>query len=130
MNSYDHTAFQVSNLDQAIEFYVTKLGFTLASRAVNPQEQEAYAFLTLVDLRLELIQDLTQTTFAKPIVHSPYCPHLAIQTGDVAEVVERLKESGVAILRGPLEVVGEDTWVYFCDPDNNILEYVQWYRNE
>jgi catechol 2,3-dioxygenase-like lactoylglutathione lyase family enzyme len=130
MNTYDHTAFEVSNMDRAIEFYVHKLGFTLASRSVNAQEQEAYAFLALADLRLELIQDLTHTTYAKPAVHPPYCPHLAIQTADMAQAVARLEEAGVAILRGPLEIEGEDTWVYFCDPDNNILEYVQLYRKE
>ena len=130
MNLYDHTAFQVSDMDQAIQFYVDKLGFTLASRSVNAEEQEAYAFLALADLRLELIQDLSHSTYAKPTVQPPYCPHLAIQTGDMAKAVARLKETGVAILRGPLKVEGEDTWVYFCDPDNNILEYVQWYRKE
>ena len=130
MNTYDHTAFQVSDMDQAIQFYVNKLGFTLISRAVNGQEQEAYAFLGLADLRLELIQDLSHTRYAKPAVHPPYCPHLAIQSGDMAQAVDRLKEGEITILRGPLEIEGEETWVYFCDPDNNILEYVQWYRKE
>ena len=91
MKTYDHTAFQVSNMDQAIEFYVNKLGFTLVSRAVNSQEQEVYAFLALADLRLELIHDLSTATYATPTVHSPYCPHLAIQTDDMVRAVARLK---------------------------------------
>ena len=127
MTTYDHTAFQVNNMDQAIEFYVNKLGFTIVSRAVNPEEREAYAFLALEDLRLELIQDLSTASYVKPTVQPPYCPHLAIQTDDMVEAVTRLKQAGVSILRGPLEMKGEDTWLYFCDPDNNILEYVQWY---
>jgi catechol 2,3-dioxygenase-like lactoylglutathione lyase family enzyme len=127
MATHDHTAFQVGNVDQAIEFYVNKLGFTLVSRAVNPEEREAYAFLALEDLRLELIQDLSTASYVKPTVQPPYCPHLAIQTDDMVEAVTRLKQAGVSILRGPLEMKGEDTWLYFCDPDNNILEYVQWY---
>ena len=130
MTTYDHTAFQVNNMDQAIEFYVNKLGFGLVSRAVNPEEREAYAFLALGDLRLELIQDLATDSYPKPKVHPPYCPHLAIQTDDMVRAIARLKQSGVSILRGPLEVKGEDTWVYFCDPDNNILEYVQWYGRQ
>ena len=127
MATHDHTAFQVGNVDQAIEFYVNKLGFTLVSRAVNPEEREAYAFLALEDLRLELIQDLSTASYVKPTVQPPYCPHLAIQTDDMVEAVTRLKQAGVSILRGPLEMKGEDTWLYFYDPDNNILEYVQWY---
>jgi len=128
MHSYDHTAFQVSNLDRSIQFYADKLGFTLVSRDTNAQEQEAYAFLTLGDVRLELIQSMQQEGFAAPAVRSPYCPHLAIETEDMAQEVARLQEVGVPIIRGPLEVSGEETWVYFCDPDNNILEYIQWFR--
>jgi lactoylglutathione lyase len=36
----------------------------------------------------------------------------------------------VPILRGPLEIPGEETWVYFADPDNNVLEYIQWYQKK
>src|SRR3990172_6117298 len=125
-----HQTGQVSCLDQAIEFYVDRLGFTLASRAENAAEQEAYAFLVLGDLRLELIQDLKHAGYAKPTIRPPFCPHLAIQTADMAQAVARLEEAGVTILRGPLEIEGEESWVYFCDPDNNILEYIQWYRKK
>jgi lactoylglutathione lyase len=128
MTFYDHTAFQVSNIDNSIDFYVNKLGFTRVSHEVNVEEQEAFAFLTLGDLRLELIQDLKEPGFNRPPVRPPYCPHLAIETADMAQTVARLKEAGVPIVRGPLEIEGAETWVYFCDPDNNILEYIQWYR--
>jgi catechol 2,3-dioxygenase-like lactoylglutathione lyase family enzyme len=77
MEKYDHVAFQVSNMDVAIQFYVEKLGFTLSSRAVNTEEGEEYAFLALRDLRLELIQDLKQRDYQKPQIKPPYCPHLA-----------------------------------------------------
>jgi lactoylglutathione lyase len=130
MNTFDHTAFQVGNMDESIGFYVNKLGFTLISRAIDAEEQEAYSFLALDDLRLELIQDLSRATYARPTVQHPYCPHLAIRTGDMAKAVERLEQAGVAILHGPLEVKGEVTWLYFCDPDNNILEFIQWSDRE
>ena len=129
MQKYDHVAFQVSNMDAALQFYVGRLGFTLSSRAVNTDEGEDYAFLTLGDLRLELIQDL-RTIYQKPQVKPPYCPHLAIETDDMAQAVAHLKERGVPIIRGPLEVAGEETWVYFVDPDNNVLEYIQWYKKK
>ena len=130
MEKYDHVAFQVSNMDVAIQFYVEKLGFTLSSRAVNSEEGEEYAFLALGDLRLELIQDLKQRDYQKPQVKPPYCPHLAIETDDMERAVGRLREREVPIIRGPLEIAGEETWVYFRDPDNNVLEYIQWYENK
>ena len=128
MTTYDHTAFQVSDIQASVAFYVNKLGFALLSQAVNEREQEAYAFLALGDLRLELIEDRKAVPFARPDVRPPYCPHLAIETPDMAQSVAHLGEVGIALVRGPLEIEGEETWAYFCDPDNNILEYIQWYR--
>jgi len=130
MEKYDHVAFQVSNMSAAIQFYVGKLSFTLSSRAVNAEEREEYAFLALGDLRLELILDLKQTAYQKPDIKQPYCPHLAIETDDMERAVARLREEGVPIIRGPLAIVGEETWVYFADPDNNVLEYIQWYKKK
>ena len=128
MRAFDHVAFQLSNINAAIQFYVEKLGFSLISKAHNPEEQEAYAFLALEDLRLELIQDLKEDTYQKPVVKPPYCPHLAMETDNMDGVVARLQQAGVAILRGPLKIEGEETWVYFTDPDHNVLEYIQWFR--
>ena len=128
MRAFDHVAFQVSNIDAAIQFYTEKLDFSLISKALNPEEQEAYAFLTLEDLRLELIQELKAGSFQKPVIKPPYCPHLAMETDDMEETMARLRQAGVAILRGPLKIEGEETWVYFADLDNNVLEYIQWFR--
>lgn len=130
MGTYDHTAFQVSNMDAAIEFYVTKLGFTFEFRSVNHEEREECAFLSLGDLRLELLQDLKIADYPKPEPQPPYCPHLAIQTDDMDQAVARLKQNGVPILRGPLKIEGAETWVYFLDPDHNVLEYIQWFKKE
>jgi catechol 2,3-dioxygenase-like lactoylglutathione lyase family enzyme len=130
MQAFDHVAFQVGDIDAAISFYVEQLGFTLKSKAVNEEEQEAYAFLTLEDLRLELLQDLKLETFQKPQVKPPYCPHLAIETDDMDGTVSRMRQAGLEILRGPLQIEGEETWVYFVDLDNNVLEYIQWFRKK
>jgi catechol 2,3-dioxygenase-like lactoylglutathione lyase family enzyme len=128
MGQFDHVAFQVASMDAAIQFYVEKLGFALASRAVNQEEMEEFAFVTLGDLRLELIQELNPAVYQKPSIKPPYCPHLAIETDDMERAVARLRDKEVSIIRGPLVIEGEVTWVYFADPDNNVLEYVQWYK--
>jgi catechol 2,3-dioxygenase-like lactoylglutathione lyase family enzyme len=129
-HSYDHFAFQVSDMDQSIRFYVEKLGFTLHSKNINAEQQEAYTFLSLGDLRLELIQDLSHSHFPKPEIKPPYCPHLAIETDDMQVTLAFLRKNRVEILRGPLEVPGKETWCYFCDPDNNVLEYIQWFQKK
>ena len=128
MGRFDHVAFQVGNMDVAIQFYVEKLGFALSSRAVNQEEEEEFVFLTLGDVRLELIHDLSQAAHPKPGIQPPYCPHLAIRTDNMERTLARLREKDVSIIRGPLVIEDEVTWVYFSDPDNNVLEYVQWYK--
>ncbi|GAH65165.1 unnamed protein product, partial [marine sediment metagenome] len=73
---------------------------------------------------------LKDSAYQKPEIKPPYCPHLAIETDDMEQAVGRLKERGVPIIRGPLAIEGEVTWVYFADPDNNVLEYIQWFKKE
>jgi lactoylglutathione lyase len=128
MERYDHMAFQVSSMHAAIRFYTETLGFALASRAVSEEEGEEYAFLTLGDVRLELLQDLRETAYHRPQIKPPYCPHLAIETDDMAQAMARLRDMDVPIIRGPLEIPSKETWVYFADPDHNVLEYIQWFE--
>jgi len=128
MGQFDHIAYQVGNMDTAIQFYVEKLGFALSSRTVDQEEMEEFAFVTLGDLRLELLKDLNPAVYQKPNIKPPYCPHLAIGTDDMERALAHLQEKEVSIIRGPLVIEGEMTWVYFADPDNNVLEYVQWYK--
>jgi catechol 2,3-dioxygenase-like lactoylglutathione lyase family enzyme len=74
----------------------------------------------------------------------PYCPHLALKTDDLDGVVRMLGERRIPILNGPLEIPGTVCrghslsngdklltnrgvrWLYVADPDNNVLEFVQW----
>ncbi len=126
---FDHCAFQVSNMDKAIEFYTKKLDFKLNFRGINKDENEEYAFLDFKDARIELIQDLS-TAYIKPEIKKPYCPHFCIEIEDMKEAVEMLKRNNINIIRGPLEIAGEETWIYFSDLDNNVLEYIQWFNKK
>ena len=126
---FDHGAFQISNMDESINFYTNKLGFKLVFRAVNEAEKEEYAFLEYGNARLELIQDLVNV-FEKPRIQKPYCPHFCIEIDNMKRAVETLKSNDVNIVKGPLEIAGEETWVYFADLDNNVLEYIQWYKKK
>jgi lactoylglutathione lyase len=126
---FDHGAFQVSDIDKAIEFYTKKLGFKLKFQSINKEEKEAYAFVELGEARIELIQDLI-TPFNKSKIVKPFCPHFCIEIDDMKKGIELLHKHNINIIKGPLEIKGEETWVYFSDPDNNILEYIQWYKKK
>jgi catechol 2,3-dioxygenase-like lactoylglutathione lyase family enzyme len=125
MNKNDHTAFQVSNLDASIDFYAESLGLRLLFRDENIAEQEEYAFFELKGGNLELIKKMG-VPFVKPSLITPYCPHLALSTNDMNDVLKMIEQHHIQIVKGPLEVPGEEKWIYIADPDNNVIEYIEW----
>ena len=126
---FDHAALQVQSMDRAIAFYTEKLAFILNHRAINEEEQEEYAFISAGDVRIEFIQDLTGD-YSLPILRKPFCPHLCMEVEDLEKAVSDLKAMEIPILRGPLKIENEETWVYFSDPDHNVLEFIQWYNKK
>ncbi|MEO8416881.1 MAG: VOC family protein [Ginsengibacter sp.] len=125
----DHCGFQVKNLDIAIKFYTEKLLFKLDYRAINEEEQEEYAFLSLGKARLELIQDLVNE-YDIPAIKKPYCPHFCIEIDDMVKALSDLKAMNIRIVKGPLKIENEETWIYFADNDNNVLEFIQWFNKK
>lgn len=128
MPELDHIALEVSDMDRALEFYTDKLGFDLLSRAINEDQQEEYCFLKSHGISLELISDLTKSYNERHEFQRPYCPHICFKTDDMAQTIKELRENSIEIVRGPLEITGEEIWVYFSDPDGNVLEYIQWFK--
>ncbi|GAI33124.1 unnamed protein product, partial [marine sediment metagenome] len=89
--SFDHVAFQVSDMDSSISFYTQKLGFKLNFRSKNEEEQEEYAFLEYGNTRLELIQNLKEE-YKKPEIKKPYCPHLCLEVENMKQSIGKLKK--------------------------------------
>jgi catechol 2,3-dioxygenase-like lactoylglutathione lyase family enzyme len=128
MPKLDHIALEVSNIDKAIDFYAIKLDFSLISRAVNEEQQEEYCFLESEGTSLELITDLKKNYKTKKKVERPYCPHICFATDNMEETVKDILAKDIKIIHGPMKIKDEETWVYFSDPDGNVLEYIQWYK--
>ncbi len=130
MPRVDHVAVRVSDLDAAISFYTEKLGMKLLSRKIDKTHHEAYCFLQLEGANLELLQSLDDQDrpqpFSPPPICEPYCPHLAIATDDLDSLLTESKKDGIPVVKGPLEIPNEVRWGYIHDPDNNIIEFVQW----
>jgi catechol 2,3-dioxygenase-like lactoylglutathione lyase family enzyme len=128
MPKLDHIALEVSNIDKAIDFYTIKLDFSLISRAVNEEQQEEYCFLESEGTSLELITDLKKNYKTKKKVERPYCPHICFATDNMEETVKDILAKDIKIIHGPMKIKDEETWVYFSDPDGNVLEYIHWYK--
>ena len=127
--NFDHAAFQVSDIEKANKWYIEKLGFTFLFQGINEEQQEAYSFLAYGNSKLELIQDLL-TSYQKPEIKKPFCPHVCLEIEDMEAGLKFLKENNITVLRGPLMIENEETWVYFSDPDHNVLEFIQWYNKK
>lgn len=125
MPKLDHVALEVSNIDESVEFYTKKLGFSFVSRAIDEKEQEEYCYLESNGFFLELLRDLKKNNVLKRNIERPYCPHICFATKDMEKTINYLQLEKINIIHGPLVIKGEATWVYFADPDNNVLEYIQ-----
>ena len=134
MPKLDHVAVQVSDIEASIAFYTEKLGFNLMFHRQDLSHNEAFAFLELEGGNLELLQVLDDdgkpVLYDLPEVAPPYCPHIAVQSNDLDADIRLLEEHGIPLLKGPLEIAGSVRWLYFCDPDNNVLEYVHWLEGD
>lgn len=122
----DHVAVPVSDMDAALRFYGEQLGLKFMFREVDPVEQEDFAYFELEGGNLELLKGLAQP-FEKPDIKPPYCPHLALATSDMNATLHMIQEQGLRLIKGPLKIEGKVTWLYLADPDNNVIEFVQWF---
>jgi hypothetical protein len=41
-------------------------------------------------------------------------------------VSEMIEAQGWRLIKGPLKIEGKVTWLYLADPDNSVIEFVQW----
>ncbi len=130
----DHVAFQVADLDAAIAFYTGRLGLRLLFRELDEEHHEAFAFLELGGGNLELLQVLDgqnqPVPYVPPKPAPPFCPHLAIESEDLDQLLAGLEQKGVPVVKGPLEIPGKVKWVYLSDPDHNVIEFVQWLEKD
>lgn len=127
--AYDHGAFRVRNLEDAIRFYTDQLGFRFLFFVDAEQFGEKGAFLEYNGARLELIETVG-VSYQPSKPERPYCPHLCFEAEDMDAVLDRLREHNIPILDGPNEIPGSERWVYFTDPDQNVLEYIVWLNKE
>jgi len=125
----DHVAVPVSDMEAALQFYGEKLGLKFMFREVDPVEQEDFAYFELEGGNLELLKSLAHP-FDKPDIKPPYCPHLALATSDMNATLRLIQERGLRLIKGPLKIEGKVTWLYIADPDNNVIEFVQWLEQQ
>ena len=127
-----HTMLRVSNLDAALDFYVSKLGLKETRRRVDEKNRYTLVFLVgaddagVVEASKKLGRpgpevELTYNWDTEDYGDARYFGHLAYEVDDIYATCERLMKAGVTINRPPKDGV----MAFVRSPDHHSIEILQ-----
>ncbi|MGD8697372.1 MAG: VOC family protein, partial [Gammaproteobacteria bacterium] len=97
---YLHTMVRVTDLDESIDFYCTKLGLRELRRYENEDGRFTLVFLSAPDDEKAQIE-LTYNWDPEEYTGGRNFGHLAYQVDDIYALCEKLMDAGVVINRPP-----------------------------
>lgn len=124
---YLHTMVRVTNIDQSLDFYCTKLGMKEVRRVTSEAGRYTLVFLAAPD------DEARGTADRSPLLELTYnwdpenytggrnFGHLAFEVDDIYALCERLQKAGVVINRPPRE----GRMAFVRSPDNISIELLQ-----
>ncbi|MCE0498551.1 MAG: VOC family protein [Methylacidiphilales bacterium] len=131
-NTINHLALNCRNLAAQEAFYARHFGFK-RSRTFNAGKADEFFMLKLGSIRLEMFQaDRAKAGDAKGGEQTVGFKHLAFDVPKLEPVIEGLKADGIVpdpIIELPQLLAGFRI-VFFRDPEGNILELMEGYRDE
>lgn len=131
-NAINHIAFNCRDLAAQEAFYSRHFGFK-RSRTFHRGEPGEFFLLKLGSLRLELFTAIQETETDLKGGEQPIgFRHLAFDVPRLEPVLEALKAGGIAhdpIIPVP-HISPECRIVFFRDPEGNIIELMENYRDE
>ena len=144
MKKFRHVAIVVRDLDRMVSFYTQTLGFLVKRRFAIGNEDfrrgiglpDAEAIVTHLiipnsDVEIELLQfKETKNLLSPSPANTQGYRHFALVVDDLKESWRELKEKGISFLSEPIAVkepkeVAGFQFVYFLDPEGNIVEFNQ-----
>jgi lactoylglutathione lyase len=129
---YLHTMLRVRNLDDALDFYVNKLGLKETRRRVDEKNRYTLVFLAGADDlgsvedskkvgRPHMEVELTYNWDTEDYGEARHFGHLAYEVDNIYETCERLMKAGVTINRPPRDGV----MAFVRSPDRHSIELLQ-----
>ena len=116
-----HIAVISSDWEQAKEFYIDQLGFTLTREVYRPAQDDYLRMLTLGDTTLELfIRPDAPQRVTNP--EAMGLRHLAFRVEDIVPVVQWLNGMGIETEPVREDMVNGGRFTFFRDPDGLPLE--------
>lgn len=117
---YLHTMVRVSNLEESLDFYCTKLGLVELRRHQSEQGRFTLVFLAAPgnsDAQLELTYNWDPESYTG----GRNFGHLAYEVSDIYATCKQLQEHGVVINRPPRD----GRMAFVRSPDNISIELLQ-----
>lgn len=121
LNAIHHVAIWASDLDNAKDFYVKKLGFVAIRENARPDKGDVKLDLQLGDMELELF-------CASGHPPRPSCPealglrHLAFRVENIDEAVSWLAGMDIVTESVRMDAYTDKRMTFFFDPDGQPLE--------
>lgn len=100
MIKINHVAIVVSDLDEALKFWVEALGLPLERRENAPAEAVEIAFLPAGEGEIELLQPTDEESGVARYLakRGPGMHHLCLEVEDITHAMERLRQHGVEMI--------------------------------
>ena len=117
---YLHTMIRVSNLDQSLDFFVTKLGFVEQRRFVNEKGRYTLVFVACPE-SADAPVELTFNWDAEVYTGGRNFGHLAIEVDNIYDYCAKLRKAGITINRPPRE----GRMAFIKTPDGISIEVLQ-----
>ena len=117
---YLHTMVRVTNVDDSIDFYCTKLGLQELKRYDSPEGRFTLIFLAAPGDESAMIE-LTHNWDHENYPEGRNFGHLAYEVEDIYGLCQRLMDAGVAINRPPRD----GRMAFIRSPDNISIELLQ-----
>jgi lactoylglutathione lyase len=117
---YLHTMVRVSNLEQSLDFYCTKLGLKQVRRVDHKAGRFTLVFVAAPgqeDCAIELTHNWDPEEYAG----GRNFGHVAYEVDDIYALCQRLRDSGVTINRPPRD----GKMAFIRSPDNISIELLQ-----
>lgn len=126
----DHVVLQVADMDAAIKFYTKKFGLSLVADELDEENHERTAWFYLDGSYLQLRQALNGNNepvpYEPPAVDANTPPVCAFAIPDIAELMMRVERKKIPIVKGIREVEKKKRTLTVKDPDNNVIQFIQW----
>lgn len=119
-----HLAFQVTDMERAVRFYETALGFRRKFTLEDDRKNPWIVYLQVNERQfIELFyakKPLSQT--AETVSYQ----HLCIEVEDIQAVAKALEKSGVRLVHPVIKGLDHNWQCWIADPDGNPIELMEY----